>query len=157
VYLRSSCPSLAVLCTDGGVSNCCGWMVWMVHVAPWTWYPILLCHHVNSFCHGAMDDITGISLLMEFKLLLQTLQRTLTKTEITVRGIISIDCSHFWCPRIHNHIILYCFYKSNMYHFFALLSKDPLTQVILRNELQNVAEIPLSCINFEPEEKPSSK
>ena len=44
-----------------------------------------------------------------------------------------------------------------MYHFFALLSKDPLTQVILQNELQNVAEIPLSCINFEPEEKLSSK
>ena len=39
-----------------------------------TWHPILLCYHINSFCHSTVDDITGVGLLVEFELLLETLQ-----------------------------------------------------------------------------------
>ena len=79
MYLRGPCPPLAVLYTHVAISDYSSWVVWMVHVASWTWYTIMLwCYHVNSFCHGAMNYIAGIGsllLLVEFELLFETLKK----------------------------------------------------------------------------------
>ena len=80
VYLRGPCPPLAVLYTHVAISDYSSRVVWMVHVASWTWYTIMLwCYHVNSFCHGTMNYIAGIGsllLLVEFELLLETLKKS---------------------------------------------------------------------------------
>ena len=61
--------------SDVAVGNNCGWILRVIDVVSRTWYFIMLwCYHVNCFCHRPMDDIVGLSSLVEFQLFLKTLK-----------------------------------------------------------------------------------